>query len=323
MAASPRSTVSSDLYSPSEPIQVNVHPRGEVLQEAAYQNSLGGALTETDESAFSDTMQGLDSTGEDASRPSSVAAGITLGPTTPKTNHKRKRDQCVENELAADESPTPDHGAGEEPLVLVDYRYTSPNENPSGWQHARPPDDFPRTKRTRVDGQFWTCTKEKKPSCKVSTLPAALWQYIFCFVPPVFLGHLLLVNRAFKSYLILEQDVEKPKYLPHSIIQPVTPEAIWIASRRRFAPGLPQPIHGLKELDMWRLLVGRKCQRCGHAGDGFPAATENAWESGPGPSGVRVVWPFAMRCCGSCIQNVSKKVPNNLTLPYVYTLNAR
>lgn len=141
-------------------------------------------------------------------------------------------------------------------------------------------------------------------------LPAELWQHIFCFVPPVFLGRLMRVNRAFHAYLTPgktnEQD-SKPKYIVN--VPYLGPEAIWAASRRRFCPGLPKPIRRIHELDMWRLLRGRDCQVCGQMKESnLNSSPENPWESGPGDTGIRVIWPFALRCCGTCIPKVSEKV---------------
>lgn len=141
-------------------------------------------------------------------------------------------------------------------------------------------------------------------------LPAELWQYIFCFVPPVFLGRLLLVNHAFHTYLTQDNaDEQDPKPIPFSVAQPLSPQAIWAASRRLFCPGLPKPIRGLQELSMWQLLRGRDCQTCGRTkGSALSPNPENPWESGPGENGVRVIWPFAIRCCGKCLHEKSEKV---------------
>ncbi len=141
-------------------------------------------------------------------------------------------------------------------------------------------------------------------------LPAELWQHIFCFVPPVFLGRLLRVNRAFHAYLTPRKANEQdPKPSLPRIVQPLYPEAIWAASRRRFCPGLPKPIRGIHALDMWRLLRGRDCQVCGETKESnLTLNPENPWESGPGECGIRVIWPFALRCCGRCIPKISEKV---------------
>lgn len=137
-----------------------------------------------------------------------------------------------------------------------------------------------------------------------SLLPAKLWRRMFCFVPPVFLGRLLRVNRAFNALLTPgNSSGDSSPGASVKSMEPPSPETIWTASRRRFCPGLPKPIRGSSELDMWRLLRGSNCQLC--------AAKQNLmttdsglspWESGPGNLGVRVVWPFGTRCCGTCLR---------------------
>lgn len=141
-------------------------------------------------------------------------------------------------------------------------------------------------------------------------LPAELWQHVFCFVPPVFLGRLMRVNRAFHAYLTPGKTNEQDSMSKYSVKLPyLGPEAIWAASRRRFCPGLPKPIRGIHELDMWRLLRGRDCQVCGEMKEfNLSSSPENPWESGPGDNGIRVIWPFALRCCGTCIPKISEKV---------------
>ena len=146
-------------------------------------------------------------------------------------------------------------------------------------------------------------------------LPAIIWQHIFCFLPPILLGRLLRVNRAFNSLLDPAKANESAvQLLLHSIVQPLNAQAIWIASRRRFCPGNPKPLQGFQELDMWRLLRGRNCQTCKETkARYFTASTDNPWDSGPGDDGVRVIWQFGIRSCGTCLRNRSEKV-HHLTL---------
>lgn len=309
MAVSPRSTGSSDLYSPSEPVPPEKCSQRGPFQKDAAQRPSGDAQIEEDESGYSDMMQGLDSVGDETSRPSSAAAGPVSNGFLPGTTHKRKRDQEVEiGQTMHDNSASVSHMEGS-PMPLRAGSYGFTNGNRSQWQDERPGNDPAGMERSVTRDDPLPPTKETELSCKLSALPAVLWQHIFCFVPPVFLGRLLCVNHAFNSYLTPGNDREVPVSLPRSIMQPLRAEAIWVASRRRFAPGLPRPIHGLQELNMWRLLRGRKCQICGLVQNPMPVTnSENPWESGPGEFGVRVVWPFGLRCCGSCLQSVSKKV---------------
>ena len=167
-------------------------------------------------------------------------------------------------------------------------------------------------KRPRANG-YMVGTKTD-PACTSSTLPAALWQHVLSYVPPVSLGRMLSVNRAFNTLLTSGKSEGDPPPLPNSTVQPLNPEAVWAISRRRFCPGIRRlrPIHGLKELDMWKLLKGRNCQICKKVRMDLSIANpQDPWESGPGDTGVRVVWPFGLRCCGACLQENTQKVAPN------------
>jgi len=175
--------------------------------------------------------------------------------------------------------------------------------------------DSSRIKRPRTETQG-TLILNGISHTQPSGLPVEIWQHIFSFVPLVFLGRLLRVNRAFHIYLTsaikgpASRDTES-RYA----VRPVSADEVWAASRKRFAPGLPRPTLGLSELERMRLLRGRQCQICGEAKvQNFATSSESPLESGPGDKGVRVIWPFGVRSCGSCLHKCSEKVPlkNNL-----------
>ena len=150
-----------------------------------------------------------------------------------------------------------------------------------------------------------------KTSVGPVTLPAELWQYIFCFVPPISLGLILRVNHAFHDYLDENQNGEELPALANSIVQPMKADAIWLASRRRFFPGLPPALHDLTEVAIWRLLRESSCQICGKPDTASEALSmEDTWRNGPGGTGVRTIWPFGIRTCISCLQDVTKTVGN-------------
>lgn len=171
-------------------------------------------------------------------------------------------------------------------------------------------DELSSNKRIRSDDVAFGPITRVKYSSQWRDFPIGIWQHIFCFVPPAFLGRLLRVNRAFNACLTAG-DANKQYAKPsHSgIIKTLNPDTVWAASRKRFCPGLPKPIRGLLELEMWRLLRGRHCQSCREIKDASSVVnSESPWESGPGESGVRVVWPWGVRLCGQCVQNHSEKV---------------
>lgn len=178
----------------------------------------------------------------------------------------------------------------------------------------------PDNKRTRISGNFSGSITQAPSGANgsgdshfphgPSGLPAEIWQHIFHFVPPVSLGRLLRVNRAFNRHLTPRKSDEKPNTDPvHGVVHPVHSEVIWAASRKRFCPGLPKPMRDIPELVMWRMLRGNNCQICKETK--VPTVKDgptNQWEAGPGDDGVRVIWPFGIRCCGKCLQEQSEKV---------------
>ena len=141
-------------------------------------------------------------------------------------------------------------------------------------------------------------------------LDAALWQHIFCFVPPVFLGCLLRVSRRFRFLLtrMSGEQVHTSRNAPVRVTLR-TSESIWAASRKRFAPGLPKPLKIHQELDMWKLLRGSSCQLCGQKKALITTGiNKDPWHCGPGVNGVRVIWPFGTRSCGPCLTHQCEQV---------------
>ena len=151
---------------------------------------------------------------------------------------------------------------------------------------------------------------QAEASKELPDLPESLWQRIFSFVPPVFLGRLLRVSSAFHACLSSSKGSQLAPLSPSgSLAEPTSAEKVWIASRKRFCPGLPKPLTGLKELDMWRLLRGNKCQLCQKPKHVvYTSDLEKPWESGPETDSLRFVWPFGLRCCTSCLNNICVKV---------------
>lgn len=185
-------------------------------------------------------------------------------------------------------------------------------------------DHSPDTKRTKTMGDYSGSVTEVSSRVNgsgisqiphgPSGMPAEIWQHIFHFVPPVSLGRLLRVNRAFNKYLAPRKANEKPNADPvHGVVRSVHPEVIWAASRKHFCPGLPKPMRDVPELVMWRMLRGNNCQICKETK--IPSVKDgqaNPWEAGPGDDGVRVVWPFGIRCCSKCLQEQTEKVLGSL-----------
>ncbi len=218
-----------------------------------------------------------------------------------EVSHKRKWEEDSKSNSAVQND-----GEGPNFLPRSDRR-ASAGQIPSPVQAETYKEHLSRIKRPRINGYSFGAGADL--SCTSSALPAALWQHILCYVPPVFLGRLISVNRAFSAFLTPGKSEEDPMPLSNSVVQPLKAESIWAISRRRYCPGLPRPIRGLNELKMWKLLRGNSCQICGRVKFDTPVANpHDPWESGPGDTGVRIVWPFGLRCCGPCVQANTQKV---------------
>lgn len=231
------------------------------------------------------------------------AAPITNG--INEVSHKRKREEDPQSNSA------PPNSRDSAIFHAAIDRHVSAERIPSSRQ-AKSPNlgNLIGVKRPRANG--YGSGTGADLSCISSALPAALWQHVFCYLHPVFLGRMLCVNHAFNIYLTPGKSEEDLTPLPNSLLQPLKAETIWAISRRKFCPGIPRPLQGSNELAMWKLLKGNDCQVCEKVKSESPVASpQDPWESGPGDTGVRVVWPFGLRCCGACLQRKTQKVPDH------------
>jgi len=179
--------------------------------------------------------------------------------------------------------------------------HTSPLESSRIGQEATP-------KRTRLHNSAPGAELlkgrlvESPTSPKPLMLPPEVWQHVFAFVPPVSLGRLLSVNRTFNRLLDPSKDLPLASDPPKGRLSLRDQNHLWAASRKLFFPNFPRPMASLSELSLWKLLRSRACQYCGKKSSGntphFPSAP---WSAGPGPENVRVVWPFGVRACSSCL----------------------
>lgn len=303
MASSPASTVSSsDFYAASEPTEgfIPLQSRGNEPQTDEVATPVNGSLrpdAQSDPDVRTMLVEDIKSTSHKLNTGNSN--GSLANP-----DHKRKREEETEGSNAT-------RAESGSPGVPSQRRRFSANipkdretnarsllETSLGIKQIKTRDHSPAEPRS-VDARIRT-----------DTLPAELWQHVFRFVPPVFLGRLLRVNRAFHSYLTSSLDGSKPvTSSSRRGVWPLDAETIWTASRKRFAAGLPKPLRDLGELDMWRLLRGQKCQVCGIAkSTGTTSGSDNPWEAGPGAHSVRVIWAFGIRTCGPCLEKSSEKV---------------
>ncbi|KAK4635272.1 hypothetical protein CLAFUW4_00833 [Fulvia fulva] len=139
---------------------------------------------------------------------------------------------------------------------------------------------------------------------RIPQLPAEVWQRVFVHLPPAMLCRCLRVCKSFNQWLTsTSAPPTARKDTPK--IQVLDSESIWTNSRKTFFPTLPRPLAQFSELGMLKLVGGRSCQFCHRPPVPSPATT--VLNAGPGPNGLRVIWPFGIRSCGLCLQPRSLK----------------
>lgn len=153
-------------------------------------------------------------------------------------------------------------------------------------------------------------TREGASRQDKSLLPAEIWHHIFTFIPPRNLGLLLRVNRCFNAYLDPSSSKSSPAPLSGSAVKLLKADAIWRASRVLFRPGMPAPLTGKSELDMWKLACSSSCYFCGKKQQPNPHPIDQ-WHPGPGENGNVPIWSFGVRTCGPCLKEQSSKVDND------------
>ncbi|KAG9234579.1 hypothetical protein BJ875DRAFT_461152 [Amylocarpus encephaloides] len=174
-------------------------------------------------------------------------------------------------------------------------------------------------------------TPESRLQQDKSLLPAELWHHIFTFCPPRILGSLLQVNKSFNACLVPSPSTNSVVPLSTSTLQLLQPDAIWRLSRHLHRTGMPSPLKGRSELDMWKLACSSTCQFCGKKKDLSVQPTDQ-WHPGPGQNGIARIWSFGIRACGPCLQDnstkeidllLSSRVPSVLlpALPFIFLTN--
>ncbi|RMZ04872.1 hypothetical protein D0860_06188 [Hortaea werneckii] len=153
----------------------------------------------------------------------------------------------------------------------------------------------------------------------VASLPPELWQHIFLRLSPAMLSRCLRVCRAFNTYLtkIKAQPTlstaKKPKDPEKDKVKTVDSDSIWAEARKVYFPNMPRPLMRCNELTMLQLIGGKTCQFCGKTPAPLPAT--GPFSAGPGPHGLRVVWPFGIRTCGQCFDQHTLKDVELLVSP--------
>ncbi|OAA39683.1 F-box domain containing protein [Metarhizium rileyi] len=258
------------------------------------------------------------------------------------------------HETFTDSARGPDHGATSEMCELEEFMGHSTHKPRIGTEPTTdrvhilnhgarkrkiaeilPVAELPNSKRVQQAGQDdQKKLDDTQHMCQsaVSRVPAEVWHYIFTFVPPRTLGHLMLVNKQFNSYLDALSEYGSAKILSSYTtyrLPKLEPGAIWRASRRLFWPRMPAALEGRSELEMWRLCCSQACQFCKARDQSNAGTSEDRWRRGPGPKGVFPVFAFFVVSCSRCLSKkctveidllLSSSIPSALLpgLPMVF-----
>lgn len=156
-------------------------------------------------------------------------------------------------------------------------------------------------------------------------LPVEILQHIFSFVSPLSLGRLLLTCRMFNALLDPTKPLPPASTSPPSGLTLQSQNDVWTQVRRNIAADHPRPMDDMTELEMWRLIRGSSCEFCSKkTKTKVPLLATSPWNAGPGPEGVRAIWPFRRRTCGPCLECRIVKVNQSRIPPKVpLTLSRR
>jgi hypothetical protein len=198
-------------------------------------------------------------------------------------DHQRQRDMSKSNDSRA----THENSEG------LKRKYCEPHEGRSG-----------------NDEILNNAAKRQKPLARSATerLPIEMWQQVFLYLSPAMLCRCLRVCTSFNRFLTQATTNAQPSVSNErgSKVCTIDSEAIWTHSRRAFYPRMPRPLAQCSELAMLRLMAGSRCQFCDRVPVASPATTP--FNTGPGPDGCRVIWPFGIRSCGKCLESRTLKV---------------
>nr|OQO32018.1 hypothetical protein B0A51_00817 [Rachicladosporium sp. CCFEE 5018] len=166
-------------------------------------------------------------------------------------------------------------------------------------EDAAPAVEEPQKKRRLSDVPAGKARPRADGSSAANYWTDEMWQHIFIRSPPAMLARCMQVSKRFNT-LLTRTTAPPASRGSGSRLRLLDSEYIWMHSRKNAYPNLPRPLQGFKELDMLRLIGCRDCQACGKVGVRVTATS--AFNTGPGDCGVRVIWSFKLRLCGSCFQ---------------------
>ncbi|KAF2769460.1 hypothetical protein EJ03DRAFT_327310 [Teratosphaeria nubilosa] len=152
------------------------------------------------------------------------------------------------------------------------------------------------SKKPRLSEMFKPAP-DARPS-PAERLPVQLWQQVFLRLSPGVLSRCLRVSKTFNRYLTTTQAESTTSKKDAKKIRVLDSDTIWAEARKAYFPNMPRPLLQHTELQMLQLLGGKACQFCTRVP--LPVLASNPYNAGPGPDGLRVIWPFRIRACGPC-----------------------
>lgn len=153
-------------------------------------------------------------------------------------------------------------------------------------------------KRLQKDGKVDSSDQlANSDAQKCGGLSISVWKSVFVYLPPRSLGTLLSVNSVFHRVLT---GSSKPGvgHISRDGIHKDS-ERIWTLARQRNHSHFPRPLHGYRELDMWKLVGSIECQFCARS-LGSPLQSSE-YNVGNRLTRTDIFWPLAVRSCHKCL----------------------
>lgn len=238
---------------------------------------------------------------ESPARPQSNTAAAA----SPQDGEADDEDSSSEMDVSmSSRASSPERAAGQEymPNTGLKRKLSGTADDSASFQDGtQDPNKRPRLSPTPEPVPYGSAVRLAGPY----KLPVELWQQVFLYLPPAMLCRCLSVCRMFNSCLTsAKAETVVKKDQPR--IRVLDSETIWTHARKAFFPNLPRPLSRCTELEMLQLIGGRTCQFCHR--EPVPLNITTIFNCGPGPDGVRVIWPLGIRACGRCIENNTVKV---------------
>ncbi|PNS15869.1 hypothetical protein CAC42_7975 [Sphaceloma murrayae] len=159
-------------------------------------------------------------------------------------------------------------------------------------------------KRQRLNTELQTPPIPQRPPPTLLDLPQPFLQHAFTYLNPLDLRACEDTCRTFRKCLTSSK---AGIVATNSALAAASSDDIWQASWDRCADQLPELLVGITAKRMIQLLLYDHCESCFTRPKTAPTRGI-FWNSGPSATGVRVMWQFQARLCGSCFETTTAKV---------------